>query len=123
MLREVGKNLRFHGTKCKQCGYPQYPPQRICTRCHARDNFEDYSFADKRATVFTYTLDSLAPTLDPPMVVSVINFEGGGRTFSIMTDRNINEIKMGTPVEMTFRKFYTSEGIHNYFWKCMPIRA
>ena len=123
MLREVGKNLRFHGTKCKQCGYPQYPPQRICTRCHARDNFEDYSFADKRATVFTYTLDSLAPTLDPPMVVSVINFEGGGRTFSIMTDRNINEIKMGMPVEMTFRKFYTSEGIHNYYWKCMPIRA
>jgi len=123
MQREVGKNLRFHGTKCKRCGYPQYPPQRICTRCHAKDEFEDYRFSDKKAKIFTYTMDGLAPTLDPPMVVTVINFDGGGRTFSIMTDRDVDKLEIGMPVEMTFRKFYTSEGIHNYFWKCMPVRG
>jgi len=123
LQRDIGKNLRFYGTKCKRCGYPQYPPQRVCTRCHAKDEFEDYKFSDKKAKVFTYTLDGLGPTLDPPMVVTVINFDGGGRAFSIMTDRDVDKLEIGMPVEMTFRKFYTSEGIHNYYWKCMPVRA
>ena len=122
MLREVGKNLRFHGSKCTQCGYPQYPPQAICTRCHAKDSFEVYRFSDRKAKVFSYTLDLLAPTLDPPMVVAVIDFDGGGRAFSIITDRDIGKIGIGMPVEMTFRSFYVSEGIHNYLWKSMPIR-
>jgi uncharacterized OB-fold protein len=122
LLRDVGKNLAFRGSKCTQCGYPQYPPQVICTRCHAKDSHAPYNFADKQARVFTYTLDNLAPTLDPPMVVVVIDFEGGGRAFSIMTDRDVDEIETGMPVEMTFRCMYTAEGIHNYFWKCMPAR-
>ena len=122
MLREVGKNLSFHGVKCSNCDYPQYPPQTICTRCRTRDNHPAYSFADKKATVFTYTMDTLAPTLDPPMVVAVINFEGGGRAYSFMTDRDADEVKIGMEVEMTFRSFNTSDGIQNYFWKCMPVR-
>lgn len=123
MHREENRNIRFYGTKCKCCGYPQYPPQRVCTRCHAKDDFEDYRFSDKKAKLFTYTLDRLGPTLDPPLTVSVIDFDGGGRTFSIMTDRDADKLEIGMPLEMTFRKFYTSEGIHNYYWKCMPARA
>jgi len=123
MHREISKNLRFHGTRCKRCGYPQYPPQRICSKCHVKDEFEDYPFSDKKAKLFTYTQDRLGPTLDPPLTVTVIDFDGGGRTFSIMTDRDVDKVEIGMPLEMTFRKFYTSAGIHNYFWKCMPIRA
>jgi hypothetical protein len=26
-------------------------------------------------------------------------------------------------VEMTFRRLYTVDGIHNYFWKAKPVRA
>jgi len=122
MLRELNKNLRLHGSRCKQCGYPQYPPQVICTRCHARDNSEPYGFSDKKAKVFTYTPDNLAPTLDPPVVVAVVDFEGGGRMFSIMTDREPGEVAVGMPVEMTFRNMYVSEGIRNYFWKSKPVR-
>ncbi|MFA4837767.1 MAG: 3-oxoacyl-[acyl-carrier-protein] synthase III C-terminal domain-containing protein [Dehalococcoidia bacterium] len=122
LLREVDKNVRFQGSKCTKCGYPQYPPQAICTKCHAKDSSEPYSFADKQAKIFTYTMDTLAPTLDPPMVVAVINFDGGGRAYSVMTDRDAGKIAIGMPVEMTFRCIYTSEGIHNYFWRCMPVR-
>jgi hypothetical protein len=24
-------------------------------------------------------------------------------------------------VEMTFRRFYTAQGVHNYFWKARPL--
>jgi hypothetical protein len=30
---------------------------------------------------------------------------------------------MGTRVEMTFRRLFTADGIHNYFWKARPIRG
>jgi hydroxymethylglutaryl-CoA synthase len=122
MLREIDKNMRFHGTKCTHCGYPQYPPQRVCTRCHTKDEFADYPFSDKKGYVYTYTLDYLAPTLDPPMVVAVINFDGGGRTFCIMTDYDIKQLAINMPIELTFRRLHQAEGINNYFWKCQPIR-
>lgn len=41
----------------------------------------------------------------------------------MMTDRVLSEVKVGMPVEMTFRKYFTNEGIHNYIWKTMPVRS
>jgi uncharacterized OB-fold protein len=41
----------------------------------------------------------------------------------MMTDREIDDVKIGMPVEMTFRKLHTVGGIHNYYWKSMPVRA
>ena len=38
-------------------------------------------------------------------------------------DRAIEEIKVGMPLEMSFRKLYSTEGVHNYFWKAIPVRA
>jgi uncharacterized OB-fold protein len=32
-------------------------------------------------------------------------------------------VKIGDRVEMTFRRLYTVDGIHNYFWKAKPVRA
>ena len=47
MWRERKKNLALYGVKCKQCGFIQYPPQRVCINCQAKDDFEDYRFSDK----------------------------------------------------------------------------
>ena len=40
-----------------------------------------------------------------------------------ITDRDPSEIKIGMPVEMTFRHIRYVEGIHNYWWKCRPMRS
>jgi hydroxymethylglutaryl-CoA synthase len=53
----------------------------------------------------------------------VVNFEGGGRIQCDMTDRDIEDVAVGMPVEMTFRKIRYSGGIYDYWWKCMPIRT
>jgi len=123
VLRERDWNLRFHGAKCNNCGYIQHPPQRVCTKCHARDDFETVRLSDKRGKLFTYAMDYIAGTVDVPLVVTIVNFDGGGRILSTMTDRDINEIKVGMPLELSFRKLYTIGGVHNYFWKCIPVRA
>jgi uncharacterized OB-fold protein len=123
LWREKDQVLRLYGVKCKACGRIQYPPQRVCTLCHAKDNFEDVRLSDKKGEIFTYALDYIAGTLDIPLAITVVNLEGGGRLLNTMTDRDINEIKIGMPVEMSFRKLFYAGGIHNYFWKTIPVRA
>ena len=122
MFREQNTDLRLYGARCKKCGYNQYPSQRVCTKCNTKDEFEPVRFSDKRATINTFSLDYLGATLEPPTGVCMIDFEGGGRMMAMITDRVPEEVKVGMPVEMTFRKLYTTEGIHNYYWKCMPVR-
>ncbi|MDP2917467.1 MAG: OB-fold domain-containing protein, partial [Dehalococcoidia bacterium] len=121
--RERDKNIRLHGVKCRQCGTVQYPPQRVCVKCHARDDFESYRFSDRRAKLFTYTLDCASPTPEPPVGLAVIDFEGGGRMWVYLTDKDEDEIEIGMPLEMSFRKLFTAEGVHNYYWKAVPVRV
>ena len=33
------------------------------------------------------------------------------------------DVAIGDRVEMTFRRLFTADGIHNYFWKARPVRA
>jgi len=122
LWREVDKNIRLHGVKCKHCGAIQYPPQRVCFNCKTHDEFEDYRFADKKGKVFTYSVDGMTPTPNPPFVLTVVDFEEGGRIWLSMTDKNVQDVKVGMPLELTFRKLFTGGGIHNYYWECMPVR-
>ncbi len=124
ILRERDSIFRLQGGKCKSCGSIQYPPQRICTRCKAKDSMEPVRLADRKAKIFTFTLDNLAqvPAYDLPMVDTIINFDGGGRGSFQMTDRDPREVKIEMEVEMTFRKLHTSNEMNSYFWKCTPVR-
>jgi hydroxymethylglutaryl-CoA synthase len=123
LFRERERNLRFQAAKCRACGTVQYPPQRVCTKCGKRDDFDLVRLAEKPAKLFTYALDYIAGSVDVPLVVCIVNFEGGGRALMTMTDRVIEDIDVEMPLEMTFRKLYEAEGIHNYFWKCTPVRV
>ena len=123
MWREQDQNLRLYGGKCNNCGSVQYPSQRICVRCQVKDQFKPLRLADKRASVFTYAMDSLAGTIDTPLVITVVDFEGGGRMLCMMTDRELEEVRIGMEVEMSFRKLRVVNGIHNYYWKSTPVRV
>jgi hydroxymethylglutaryl-CoA synthase len=120
--REVPWELRLTGTKCLQCGTPQYPPQRVCLVCHTKDRFEPYTFFDKPAKVFSFSHDYVVQSVDPPVTVTFVDFEGGGRLMCDMTDRDPATVEVGMPLEMTFRKLYYVDGIYNYWWKCQPAR-
>jgi len=115
----------LYGVKCRKCGTPQLHPigqtVRICIVCQSKDEFEDYRFSDKTGRLFTYAVDHLQPTKNPPGLNGVVDFDGGGRLICELTDYDLDQVKIGMPVEMTFRKLFQGKGIVNYFWKAMPI--
>jgi len=113
---------RLRGYRCLNCGKVQYPHQRVCISCQSKDNFESVRLADKTANLFTFTLDYLNADPDPPTVMSIVDFEGGGRAYLQMTDRIPGDVKIDQSVEMTFRRLYEAEGFTNYYWKCRPKR-
>ena len=40
-----------------------------------------------------------------------------------LTDVDPDEVAIGGRAEMTFRKLFTADGIHNYFWKGRLVRG
>src|SRR5439155_26147799 len=79
--------------------------------------------ADDQGTIVTYTVDRLVYSPSPPVVFAVVDFDGGGRLPIELTDCDPDEVEIGKRVEMTFRRLYTADGIHNYFWKAKLVRA
>ena len=123
LWREGDKNVRLYGARCRVCGYVQYPAQRVCVECRAVDQGEPVRLSDKAGELFTYSMDYIAGAVDTPLVVAVVDFEGGGRVLCMMTDRELDEVRVGMPVEMSFRKLRVVNGIHNYYWKAIPRRT
>jgi 3-hydroxy-3-methylglutaryl CoA synthase len=117
--------LGFVGGKCKACGTPQIPRERVCVNpeCGAIDSQEDYEFSSQTAKVLTFTADNLAASLDPPAIYGMVQFEGGGRMMMDFTDCNMDEIEVGVPMKLSFRKKYhdPKRGFTGYFWKATPI--
>jgi hydroxymethylglutaryl-CoA synthase len=113
----------FAGSRCASCGSRQLPPARVCLHCGAVDKIERERLADVPGTITTFTVDRLAYSLSPPVIVAVVDFEGGGRFQCEMTDTDPAAIAIGNRVEMTFRRLFTAQGVHNYFWKARPART
>jgi hydroxymethylglutaryl-CoA synthase len=121
MWRERNRIFRLHGVKCRACNTIQFPPQRVCARCHNLEQFDEVRLSDKRGTVFTFSMDYTS-LVDNPTVVPIVDFEGGGRGEFYLTDRDPKKVEVGMQVEMSFRKLFFDEGIYHYYWKAMPVR-
>jgi 3-hydroxy-3-methylglutaryl CoA synthase len=122
MRRHERWKLAFVGSRCEKCRTGHLPPQRVCVKCGAVDQMRDERFADTSCQVTTYTLDHLAYSLQPPTVVGVVDYEGGGRFSCELTDVDPRAVAIGNRLEMTFRRLFTAQGVHNYFWKARPGR-
>jgi hydroxymethylglutaryl-CoA synthase len=113
----------FVGSKDRTSGAVHLPPSRVSMEGGAVDDMEPVAMADATGTVVTSTVDRLAYSPSPPIVFAVVDFDGGGRYAVELTDTDADEIRAGVRVEMTFRRLFSADGIHDYFWKARPVRS
>lgn len=119
-----GKFLAWRGMLPVQP--PNRPePARPSSSAASRNVDWKYAFgghADVRGTITTFTVDRLAYSPSPPVIFAVVDFEDGERQPLELTDVDVAEVGIGKQVEMTFRRLFTADGIHNYFWKARLVR-
>ena len=113
----------FVGSRDRTSEAVHLPPARVSMRGGAVDDMDPIDMADTQATIATYTIDRLAYSPSPPIVFAVLDFDGGGRFPVELTDVDPDTVDIGDRVTMTFRKLFTADGIHDYFWKAKPVRA
>jgi uncharacterized OB-fold protein len=94
---------------------------RVCIGCRARDRLVEHKLGH-RGTVFTYTVDHLVASLELPVPMAVIDLDGGGRLYLQVTDATPDEVRIGAPMELCFRRLHEGGGNYNYFWKAKPAR-
>jgi 3-hydroxy-3-methylglutaryl CoA synthase/uncharacterized OB-fold protein len=99
------------------------PPARISRVGDAVDDMVPAPMSEVEGTIALFTIDRIAFSLSPPITFAVVDFDGGGRHPVELTDVDVGTLKIGDRVEMTFRKLFTADDIHNYFWKARPVRG
>lgn len=121
-FRDRDEDISFRGHKCRRCGTMQFPFQRVCFSCFAKDEFEEVRLSDRHGKLLSFTFDFFAGSPDPPLIVTTTEVDGGARVYLQMTDASPKEVRLELPVEFTFRKIHEYGGTPNYFWKCTPLR-
>ncbi|MCX5740689.1 MAG: zinc ribbon domain-containing protein, partial [Proteobacteria bacterium] len=119
-FRERDEDIAFKGQKCGKCGAVQFPIQRVCETCFAKDEFELVRLAEKTGRVVTYTFDFFFPTPDPPTIVTITEIDGA-RVHLQLINTTPQQTKIGLPVEFTFRRIHEVGGRPNYYWKASPV--
>jgi len=112
----------FVGSRDRASGALHLPPARVSRAGGAQDDMEPAPMSDVAGTIATFTVDRIAYSPSPPIVFAIVDFDDGGRLPVELTDVDADGVKMGDRVELTFRRLFTADGIHNYFWKARPIR-
>ena len=113
----------FTGSRDRSTGMVHLPPARVSEKGGAVDDADPAPMAHVTGTVVSFTVDRLAYSPSPPTVFAVVDFDGGGRSPLELTDVDADEVHAGMRVVPTFRRLYTADDIHNYFWKARPVRS
>jgi 3-hydroxy-3-methylglutaryl CoA synthase len=117
--REREEDVALKGQRCNRCGGLQFPLQRVCERCFAKDDFELVRLAERIGKVVTFTFDFFFPTPDPPTIVTITDIDGA-RVHLQLVDVKPEDVKIGLPVELVFRRIHQVGGRPNYYWKGVP---
>jgi hydroxymethylglutaryl-CoA synthase len=120
-FRDRDADITLRAQKCRRCGQVQFPRQRVCYTCFAKDEFDAVRLSDRIGTVKSFTFDNFAGSPNPPLVAGIVDVDGA-RLYIQMTDVDPKEVKLGMPVELVFRKIHEAGGTPNYFWKSPPVR-
>ena len=114
------------GSKCENCGSYFYPSSVICPNCRRKGKVKEHIFTGK-GKVYSFTTVRVAPEEFEhyaPYVVAIVELEEGARVVSQIVDCKPEDVKIGMPVEMCFRKIREeggTSGLVLYGFKFRPL--
>jgi uncharacterized OB-fold protein len=123
--RTYPQSYRLQAARCKGCNKVFFPPRLICNKCNGRE-FEHFNMK-RTGTVVTHTIirtPSDAFSGQAPFAVGIIQMDDGARLTAEIADVDFDEVKIGMPVKLEFRRHYSDgdAGIIHYGHKAVPLR-
>jgi hydroxymethylglutaryl-CoA synthase len=119
LWRDSRYQIRLHAPRCDKCGAIQYPPRRVCWLCRNKDEFTEVRLA-RDGHLCTFTVEHLFPVPEGHLITAVVDLSDGARLYTQMVDCRPEEVTIGMPVRLAFRRLHQGKGLHHYFWKAVP---
>lgn len=121
--RKYNEKYLLQGNKCSQCKKFFYPKKYLCS-CGSQE-FTVINFCGK-GTVETFTKITTPSKMfsnQPPYCIGIIKLKEGPKILAQIADIDFENLKIGLPVQASFRKIYSAgeSGIINYGLKFIPI--
>ena len=100
----------------------------ICLKCGSKE-FEDYPLKGI-GTLFTFTViaKGAAPTefddqqaMTGDLLVGIVALEEGPKVAAQLTDLKADDLYIGMPLKMVFRRLYEQEGVIRYSFKFSSV--
>ena len=90
--------------RCNACDALRFPPGPACPACGALDR--GYVVASGRGTVFSYVVHRHPPVpgRELPILIALVDLEEGVRMVGELTGLEADEIEIGMPVSVDFRR-------------------
>lgn len=123
--RKMPQWYRLEGIKCETCGNFMFPSRSICPVCRREGKLSMHKFKGT-GRVYSYTVVHAPPKgfeLHRPYIMAIVELDEGPQLTAQIVDCKAEDISIGTPVEMTFRRIRdgTEGGIIHYGYKFKPI--
>lgn len=124
--RRIPERYNLIGSECEICHTHYFPVRRICPQCRRKGKMKEVKLSGK-GKIYSYTRIYAPPSgfeLDAPYTMAIIELEEGPRLTAQVEDCDARDVKIGTPVEMIFRKIQEDgkEGLIHYGFKFKVVR-
>lgn len=121
--REIPQRYRLEANKCTACEKIYFPPRQVCSLCGSL-KFEPTRLAEK-GKLLTYTIIRVPPHQFAdlaPYAVGIVELEDGVRLTAQIVDCSFEELRIGLPVKIEFRRIYEEgeAGVIYYGYKFVP---
>jgi hypothetical protein len=123
--REIPQRYRLEAGRCKGCGKIAFPPRRVCPACGGKE-FDTVNLP-REGKILSYTIVHTAAkgfTDETPFAVAIVELDGGARLTAQVVDWNEDELAIGQPVRIEFRRIQKDgeSGILCYGYKAVPVK-
>ncbi|MGC8923705.1 MAG: Zn-ribbon domain-containing OB-fold protein [Candidatus Micrarchaeia archaeon] len=125
MWRRTSERYNLIGSRCETCGTYYMPGRAICPMCRRKGKIVPHKYSGN-GKIYSYTVIRVAPEgyeFYVPYVLAIVELEEGARITGQIVDVDPEEVKIGMPVEMVFRKLHEDnpEGLITYGFKFRPV--
>ena len=102
---DAAKEGRLLIKRCRTCTRPHAYPRPFCPHCWSED--VEWEEASGAATLYTYSIvrrNDLPPFNERvPYVAAVVDLAEGPRMLTNLVDCDLDDVRIGMPLEVTFR--------------------